>query len=320
MNNNNTLFVANLENIPIKKGIKKFTVKSILAYLATWTNETDEFWVTGVTAIKQTCIDKNVYYKTHQWLQELGLIKDTGKRVNGNKDIIVYKFTKELNISLDASLLIAEHDKNYISPRNNIKRLKIKAPEQQTMLSENSDTTLSENSDTTLSENSDTIKTLYNNNKTSCVKPTKNSPKSPPLSYPTKENSFEEGEGFLFLISILKNCNNETQQKLRAISKQHSLHSLKCYHKELVNDINKGAQRVTMGALITRLQKNKEWTKTPPFAVEVGGGKPQNQTIMNMMSLNDRMEKVLPEKSSEDELYISKNGSDYKNFLDQKFG
>jgi len=278
--NTNAINNANLiKAIPIKKGIKKSAVHHILSYMAAWTDiNTNEFYLSYSQIAKGTFLDKSVVIKTRDWIEQLGLIKDTGRRAGALGKTIIYKFTYEFNITTDAAILIAHHSKNRVSPLKNMRKNKTKAPEQQILLSEISDTLLSEISDTLLSEISDTKEEPKKTKKTSCVKPL-------PIiqEQPTEK---EEGEdGFNFLKSKLKRSNKIA--KIRYLSKKHSLRSLQCYHQELLNDIEdakKQNRALTIGVLLHRLDTSDEWIGMFPVSVKRGNSKQTAQTAINLTS------------------------------------
>jgi hypothetical protein len=276
MNVNAVKFSNLLQDIPIKRGVKKSTIKQLLSYMASWTDmDSNEFYLACAKIVAETGLSKEVVITTRKWIKEIGLIRATNRSVNG---CTVYKFTFELNMSTDAALLTAKHSSNYKSPLKNINRLKTPQPEQQIFLSENSDTHLSENSDTHLSENSDTKEEPKNKKKTSCAKkPIKS------LSVIQEESTQkDEGEeGFIFIKSILKTCKKINEMKL--MGEKHSIHSINCYHLELLNDIKSGRAR-SIGALLSRLENSGEWIGKPPMVITTGGNKPSQQTHINLVS------------------------------------
>jgi hypothetical protein len=269
-----------LEDIPIKKGIRKATVHHLLSTMAAYTSmDTDEFYLSISHLRKITFLDDSVISKTRDWIEQIGLIKDTGRRIN---DTVVYKFTGEINLSSKAAVLNAHHSETYKSPLQNIKRKNTPAPEQQTMLPENSGRQLPENSGRQLPENSGSKEEPKNKKKTSCEK---QPVKSPSITHEEPTQKDEGGEGFLFLKSILKRCKKINEMKL--LGKKHSIHSIKCYLLELENDIKKGVP-VTLGALLSRLKDGDEWKGDAPLSViEPAKSKlsqQAEQTYINLLS------------------------------------
>ena len=134
-------FVNSLTDIPLRKGVKVSTIKQILLYMASYTNDS-QFWLAGARIVKETGLNKDTVYRTVKWIREIGLIKDSGKRQGFNNQIIVYKFTKQISVSTIAASKLESYKK----------------------------INLSENSDTNLSENSDTKREPKDNKETSCGK------------------------------------------------------------------------------------------------------------------------------------------------------
>jgi len=245
--------------------------------MASYTDmNSSEFYLARKKIMAETGLSKEVVIATRNWIFQIGLIRATNRSVNGSK---VYKFTSEIKMSTEAALLTAQHTVGYKSPLKNIKRLKTPQPEQQILLSENSDTLLSENSDTLLSENSDTKEEPKIKKKTSCEN---EALKSSPILQ-KEAASFEGEEGFLFLRKILKRSNQI--DKMKMLSKKHSLYSLKCHHQKILNEIESGGAVKSIGVFLSRLDIEDEWRGKFPMAIKSGGGKTQaSQTYINLIS------------------------------------
>jgi len=256
-------YANSLEKIPLKRTIKKATVKQILLYMACYTNN-GEFWLAGARIVAETGLNKDTVYKTIKWIREIGLIKDSGKREGFNKQIVVYKFTKQINFSTEAAIEMAISNNS-------------------SDLSENKDSNLSENKDSNLSENSETKRNLKDNKRTSCAKAP---PKSIPKLQEQPNQKAEEEEGFYLIKKHLKRCKDITL--MRELSEKHSIHSINCHLLQLQNDIAKG-QGVTIGAILNRLENGDEWSGKVPLAVTNGGSKPNQQTHISFLSVEDRM-------------------------------
>jgi len=280
--NTNAWKFANLLKIPSRKGINKASVKTVLVYMAAYTSMDDNtFWRSYKQIAESTCLSKEVVIAAREWIEQIGLIRATGRKVNST---MVYKFTYDINISTVAAALIGQHSAHSKSPLKNMKRVKTPQPQQLTLLSEKSDTLLSEKSDTLLSEKSDTIREPKTKKKTSCVKTSIKSP----IKLQEEKQKDEGEEGFILLRSLLNKIKSPKKiNELRKLSNKHTVHSIKYYHQELLNEMAKG-KNVGLGVLLSRLGSEDDCNKPIPLALTVGGGKPSSQQNLSFLSLRKK--------------------------------
>jgi len=258
--------------------------------MACYTNN-EEFFLAGARIIDETGLNKDTVYKTVKWIREIGLIKDTGKRAGGNGQIVIYKFTQQINLS-----------KTAISEMSDNPKL--------SYLSENSDSNLSENSDSNLSENSETKGKPKHNKITSCWdKPIK----SPPIIQEEPTKKVEGEEGFLLIKSILKSCRKF--EKMQLLGNKHSIHSINCYHLQLKQEMARGVN-VTIAAFLSRLDGGDEWTGKPPFVLEPVKSKLQHQASQMYINLLSEL-KTEEEKQEEQSIVDNTFGDIGEKFKEQ---